>query len=279
LDSKRDYYSILQVPHGASQEQIQRAFERLSRQYDPATSKKSKAAQRHQEVVEAYETLSDKKLRADYDRALGRSRIPGAVSGDGTISRPYFLAGALGAAVIAVVVVIVVAVLAATGDDESVAVIETSTPTPEGQTPAPTPTPGPTPEGQTPAPTPPATPPDVTGETVTTESGLQYIDITIGTGPAAVPGDSLAVDYTGWTQADNQLFDSSIGRTPFTLVLGAGEVIDGWDEGLVGMQQGGMRRLIIPPDLAYGETGQGSIPPNATLIFDVTLVTLTPASQ
>lgn len=105
-------------------------------------------------------------------------------------------------------------------------------------------------------------------------------DLTLGTGATATNGRSLAVDYTGWlydvAAPDNKgaVFDTSIGRQPFVLTLGAGQVIQGWDQGLVGMQVGGQRRLVIPPELAYGQQGRGSIPPNATLIFEVELISV-----
>jgi FKBP-type peptidyl-prolyl cis-trans isomerase FkpA len=105
-------------------------------------------------------------------------------------------------------------------------------------------------------------------------------DLRVGTGATAVPGSRLTVNYTGWlysaTAADQkgQQFDTSIGRAPFPLVLGTGGVIRGWDQGLVGMKAGGLRRLVIPPDLAYGSAGNGPIPPNATLIFEVELLTV-----
>ena len=116
-------------------------------------------------------------------------------------------------------------------------------------------------------------PPPVAGEPITTGSGLQYIDIEIGAGEAPKAEQTVVVHYTGWLESDGTKFDSSVDRgTPFSFTIGEGRVIGGWDEGLATMQVGGKRRLIIPPDLAYGKSGQGSIPPNATLIFDVELL-------
>ena len=103
-------------------------------------------------------------------------------------------------------------------------------------------------------------------------------DVRVGTGAEATAGRRITVHYTGWlysaTAPDNkgQQFDSSVGGTPFAFTLGAGQVIRGWDQGVVGMRVGGQRRLVIPPALGYGATGQGPIPPNATLIFDVELL-------
>jgi len=101
-------------------------------------------------------------------------------------------------------------------------------------------------------------------------------DEVVGTGPAAKPGDTLAVHYTGKLQ-DGTVFDSSLGRDPYMLVLGAGQVIPGWEQGLVGMQAGGKRLLIIPPSLAYGENDYGPIPGNSTLVFEVEVVSIVPA--
>ncbi len=103
-------------------------------------------------------------------------------------------------------------------------------------------------------------------------------DLTAGTGATAVAGRTVSVNYTGWlydaSKTDNKgaQFDSSIGRGLFSFVLGAGQVIAGWDQGVVGMKVGGKRRLIVPPGLGYGSAGVGPIPGNSTLIFDVDLV-------
>lgn len=103
-------------------------------------------------------------------------------------------------------------------------------------------------------------------------------DEVVGTGAAAQAGDTITANYTG-KLADGTVFDSSVGREPISFVLGAGRVIPGWDQGLVGMKVGGKRLLVIPPDLAYGPTGYGPIPPNATLTFEVELVGVTPGSN
>lgn len=104
-------------------------------------------------------------------------------------------------------------------------------------------------------------------------------DLRVGTGTEATPGRRVVVNYTGWLydlrlpEQKGRQFDTSSGRGPFAFALGAGLVIRGWDQGVVGMKVGGQRRLIIPPDLAYGSQGSGSvIPPNATLLFDVDLI-------
>jgi FKBP-type peptidyl-prolyl cis-trans isomerase len=98
-------------------------------------------------------------------------------------------------------------------------------------------------------------------------------DIQVGTGAVAAPGTTITVNYTG-TLTDGTVFDSSYKRNePFTLQLGAGQVIPGWEQGLEGMKVGGKRKLTIPPSLGYGAQGAGNvIPPNATLIFEVELL-------
>jgi len=111
------------------------------------------------------------------------------------------------------------------------------------------------------------------GRLTTTQSGLQYEDTEVGTGAVARDGDTLTVHYIGNLE-DGTVFDASRqAGHPFRFKLGVGRVIEGWEEGLVGMRVGGTRRLIIPAKLAYGKKRAGTIiPPNATLIFEVELI-------
>ncbi len=110
-------------------------------------------------------------------------------------------------------------------------------------------------------------------EQITTASGLTYEEIEAGTGATALSGQKAKVHYTGWLK-NGQKFDSSKDRhDPFEFTLGAGQVIKGWDEGVVGMKVGGKRKLTIPAALGYGSRGAGGvIPPNAELIFEVELL-------
>lgn len=104
------------------------------------------------------------------------------------------------------------------------------------------------------------------------EGKLIIVDEKLGTGEEATAGKKVTVNYTG-TLTDGTKFDSSLDRgTPFTFNLGAGEVIQGWDQGVSGMKVGGKRKLTIPPSLGYGSQGMGIIPPNSTLIFEVELL-------
>lgn len=108
-------------------------------------------------------------------------------------------------------------------------------------------------------------------------------DLVVGTGTEAVTGNVLTVNYTGWlyngsaTDGKGPQFGTSYDSTPFSFTLGGSQVISGWDRGLVGMKVGGVRRLVVPPSLAYGNVRSGPIPPNATLVFEVQLVDVQPA--
>lgn len=108
---------------------------------------------------------------------------------------------------------------------------------------------------------------------ITTASGLQIEELTVGTGAVAEAGQNVSVHYTGWL-TDGTKFDSSKDRNdPFQFGLGQRQVIAGWDEGVQGMLIGGVRKLTIPPELGYGARGAGGvIPPNATLVFEVELL-------
>lgn len=100
---------------------------------------------------------------------------------------------------------------------------------------------------------------------------LQYEDVVVGTGAEAVAGKMITVNYTGKFM-DGKVFDSSIGRAPFEFNLGAGQVIKGWDLGVVGMKVGGKRNLVIAPEMGYGARAVGPIPANSTLVFEVELL-------
>jgi FKBP-type peptidyl-prolyl cis-trans isomerase len=110
---------------------------------------------------------------------------------------------------------------------------------------------------------------------VPTPGQLVVEDITVGTGPTALANDTVTIHYVG-RFTNGQVFDNSYDRgQPITFRLGAGQVIPGVDQGVVGMRVGGKRRLTVPPNLAYGSQGQGSIPPNATLVFEIDLISAT----
>jgi peptidylprolyl isomerase len=111
------------------------------------------------------------------------------------------------------------------------------------------------------------------GKAVTTASGLKYVDVVVGKGAAPTAGKPVKVHYTG-TLENGTKFDSSVDRNePFSFIIGVGQVIKGWDEGVMTMKVGGKRKLIIPAKLGYGARGAGGvIPPNATLLFDVELL-------
>ena len=124
-----------------------------------------------------------------------------------------------------------------------------------------------------------------TSSTILPFAPYSQTDLRVGDGAPATPGLTVIVNYTGWLydpaqpEAKGRQFDTSTGRGPFNFQLGVGGVIPGWDLGVAGMKVGGQRRLIIPPDLAYGSAGSGSvIPPNATLVFEIELLDVPLAS-
>lgn len=126
------------------------------------------------------------------------------------------------------------------------------------------PTPTPTPEQTATAPTP---------DDATALKELKIQDEVVGTGQAVKKGDTITVNYTG-SLTDGKVFDTSIGKQPFTTQIGVGQVIRGWDLGIIGMKIGGKRKLTIPPSFGYGDQATGSIPPNSTLIFEVQLISI-----
>ena len=166
-----------------------------------------------------------------------------------------------------ILAVLIVVGVACSGSESTAIPSPTDDPTPIPTDP---PTPDPT-ATDTPSPTTEVT----SGSTsvVTTPSGLQYKDLIVGTGVRAKSGDTAFVHYTGWLE-DGTQFDSSVDRgVPLEFVIGAGQVIKGWDEGVASMNVGGKRELTIPPELAYGDRSVGGvIPAGSTLIFEVELV-------
>jgi len=123
---------------------------------------------------------------------------------------------------------------------------------------------------------------DESGTTLTMPSGVGYIELLAGTGAEAAAGSSVTVHYTGWLTSGAKFDSSRDGGRSFSFRLGAGQVIQGWDEGLPGMAAGGTRRLVIPPQLAYGDRGAATasgvyvVPPNTTLVFYIRLLSDTP---
>ena len=111
-----------------------------------------------------------------------------------------------------------------------------------------------------------------------TTNGVKYVDLVEGTGSSPASGDTVKVDYTGWLASDGTKFDSSLdeGKSPIEFAISGGKVIKGFDEGVRSMQVGGKRIVVIPPELGYGSQGSGSIPPNATLLFEMELLEIKP---
>ena len=121
---------------------------------------------------------------------------------------------------------------------------------------------------------------DHTPTSPSNNAAFSQTDLRLGTGTEAIAGQLITVNYTGWyynaANADQKgaQFDSSLGTTAFSFTLGVGDVIAGWDTGVTGMKVGGIRRLIVPPSLAYGRGRNGPIPPNATLLFEIELLSV-----
>lgn len=121
-----------------------------------------------------------------------------------------------------------------------------------------------------------------TGSSTSPSNGAAFsqTDVRVGSGATAANGKTLSVNYTGWLYDGSKSdlkglrFDSSVGKSAFTFSLGAGQVIAGWDQGVAGMNVGGLRRLVIPPSLGYGAVRTGPIPPNSTLVFEIELLTV-----
>ena len=110
---------------------------------------------------------------------------------------------------------------------------------------------------------------------VVTPSGLRYADLKVGQGEEAKEGKIIEVNYTGWLENGTRFDSTHDCRRPLTLRLGAGDVVKGLDEGIAGMKVGGKRKLVVPPELGFGkEGGGGVIPPNATLIYEVEVLTV-----
>ncbi len=273
MTSHKDYYAILGVSPQATAEEIEAAYEELARECQPFEYAHPLDARRMAELDEAFDILDDPSQRADYDQSreamaddAGGTAAAEAevVAPAGSESPPWFALGLLAAGVIGIVAAGVLIVLSLGDGDKQVGSLD-------GQTATPFATPGPLPS-QSPV-TPPAQPPKLEQKPTTTASGLQYIDIEEGDGASPVRGSTVVLNYTGWLADGGTLFDSSLDNPrPAAFILG--EVIDGFNEGVTTMKEGGNRRLIIPTELAYADSpppGSG-IPPGAALIFDIELI-------
>jgi peptidylprolyl isomerase len=264
MSTDKDYYAILGVSPDADHATIEEAYERLAREVQPNADLEPTNPERMRELDEAFDVLDDADRRADYDRA--RTGTPAAepappawtapdaaatAATEGAESAPEVPAdaspraapvtvtkGGADRGLIAGVALLVGGVAALVA---GIAVLVVALTDDDG---------------------------GAGGPGYVTEGGVQVTETQIGYGPAAESGDVVTVHYTGRLESGEE-FDSSVGGTPFSLILDTGQVIPGWDEGLAGIQTGGKRTLVIPPDLAYGEEGGGPIPPNATLIFEI----------
>jgi peptidylprolyl isomerase len=259
VTSHKDYYAVLDINPHADGRAIAEAYERLARRYQPDDSAPPTDPEGMREIDEAFDILDDPASRAEYDRL--RSHViatgdPPATIGVGwaPVREGSGLVDPVTAAAVpkqrpAWVAPALLALAALAFVTGAVALLLVA----------------------------------LVGSadrTVTLASGLRYVEMAKGSGESPHLGNALTAHYTG-TLEDGTEFDSSRNSNPFVFVLGAGEVIKGWDEGFATMRVGGKRKLIIPPDLAYGPQGtpDGTIPPNATIVFEVELLEIQPIGQ
>ena len=257
--SHKDYYAVLDINPHADRRAIAEAYERLARRYQPDDSEPPTDPEGMLEIDEAFDILDDPERRAEYDglraHAIATDNTPATIGvgwapvreGTGLVD-PVTAAAApkqrrdwVAPALLALAGLVFVA--------GAIFLLVLA----------------------------------LGGggdRTVTLASGLRYVEMVEGTGDSPRPGNALTVHYTGALE-DGTGFDTSRDGNPFVFVLGAGEVIPGWDEGFATMRVGGKRKLIVPPDLGYGPAGagEGRIPPNATLVFEVELLELQPIGQ
>jgi len=284
MSMNKDYYAVLGVSPDADRATIEEAYERLAKEVQPNVDLEPTNPERMRELDEAFDALDDAARRAEYDRA--RSAATGTES-----PAPAWAASG------------------ATADSEGAPEVPTDGAiVPEGEPSTTTRTTTTTTTTTTTAKISLKKGPDgsliagiallvggvaavaagivvlvlaltddsggVASEVITV-SGLGYTDTVVGSGEAAGPAQVATVHYTGRLE-DGKQFDSSVGGEPFAFIIDTGQVIEGWDEGVTGMRAGGKRTLVVPPGLAYGETGagEGRIPPNATLTFEIELLTV-----
>jgi peptidylprolyl isomerase len=273
MTTDKDYYAILGVSPDADPQTIEDAYERLAREVQPNADLEPTDPERMSDLDEAFDVLDDPESRAQYDRARNAPASESAAAAPAwTDTAPAATAEAPASADAAASsldaeLTAAPAAAAKSGRDAGliagiallvggVAVVVAGLVvlvlalTDDG---------------------------DGSGETSVTEGGVQITDTTTGYGRAAQSGDVLTVHYTG-TLEDGTQFDSSVGEMPFAFIIDSGRVIPGWDEGVKGMQTGGKRTLVIPPELAYGDQENGPIPANSTLIFEIEALSVSEAA-